>query len=187
MSKRDNPWKTLSVKDIYDNPWLHVAEHQVINPSGNPGIYGLVKFKNCAVGIIPVDDDGYTWIVGQYRYALDVYSWEIIQGGADPGEDPLVACKRELQEEAGLIARTWRLLSGEIHLSNCISSETGYVYFAEELSQTEASPDGTEVLQTKKVTLDEAVRMAQSGEIERHLSTSFKACSFASRLPVPKI
>lgn len=171
MSKRDNPWKTLSVKDIYDNPWLHVAEHQVINPSGNPGIYGLVKFKNCAVGIIPVDDDGYTWIVGQYRYALDVYSWEIPMGGVPVGTDMLAGARRELREETGLTAANWREIL-TVNISNSVTDETGIVFVAEGLTAGDTEFEDTEQLEIRRLPFDQLVDMAMAGEITDGLSVT---------------
>ncbi len=154
----------MSSKHIYSNPWMSVREDQVVRPDGQEGIYGVIETR-IATGVVALTPERDIYLVGQYRYPTDVYSWEIVQGGADEDEDPLTACRRELQEEAGLLAETWTSIGGEIHLSNCISSEKGYIYVAEGLSETEASPDGTEVLQLKKVPLDEAVRMAVSGEI----------------------
>lgn len=171
MSKRDNPWKTLSVKDIYDNPWLHVAEHQVINPSGNPGIYGLVRFKNCAVGIIPIDDDGYTWIVGQYRYALDVYSWEIPMGGVPVGTDMLAGARRELKEETGLTAANWREIL-TVTISNSVTDETGIVFVAEGLTQGEPEFEDTEKIDIRRLPFADVVAMAMDGEITDGLSVT---------------
>ncbi len=159
-----NPWKTISSRKVYSNPWMSVREDQVIRPDGQNGIYGVIDTRT-ATGVVALTPEHEVYLVGQYRYPTDVYSWEIVQGGVDEDEDPLTACKRELQEEAGLIAETWTPIGGEIHLSNCISSEKGYLFVAEGLSETEASPDGTEVLQLKKLPLREAVRMAVSGEI----------------------
>jgi len=136
----------------------------VIRPDGQNGIYGVVETR-IATGVVALTPERDVYLVGQYRYPTEMYSWEIIQGGTDKDEDPLVACQRELQEEAGLIAKEWTQLGGEIHLSNCVSSEKGYVYVAEVLSETQASPDGTEVLQIKKVSFEKALRMAQCGEI----------------------
>lgn len=171
MSKRDNPWKTLSVKDIYDNPWLHVAEHQVINPSGKPGIYGLVKFKNAAVGIIPVDDDGYTWIVGQYRYALDVYSWEIPMGGVPVGTDMLAGARRELREETGLTAANWREIL-TVNISKSVTDETGIVFVAEDLTQGEPEFEDTEKIDIRRLPFADVVAMAMDGEITDGLSVT---------------
>ncbi len=159
-----NPWKTISSRKVYSNPWMSVREDQVIRPDGQNGIYGVIDTRT-ATGVVALTPEHEVYLVGQYRYPTDVYSWEIVQGGVEEDEDPLTACKRELQEEAGLIAETWTPIGGEIHLSNCISSEKGYIFVAEGLSETEASPDGTEVLQLKKIPLSEAVRMAVSGEI----------------------
>ena len=102
-----NTWKTLESKDIYDNPWISVREDKVINPSGGDGIYGVVHFKNLAIGIVPIDKDGYTYLVGQYRYSLEEYSWEIPMGGGPLDIDKLESAKRELKEETGLVAHKW--------------------------------------------------------------------------------
>src|SRR5690349_10870140 len=105
-----NPWTTLSSRPIYDNRWINVREDQVLNPSGGPGIYGVVSFKNKAIGIVPVDADGNTWLVGQYRYTLNEYSWEIPMGGGPNEQDPLLSAQRELQEETGFTATRWTRL-----------------------------------------------------------------------------
>ena len=101
MSKHENPWKTLSGKRIYENPWIRLDEYQVINPSGGKGIYGKVSFKGKAVGIIPVDDEMNTWLVGQYRYTLEEYSWEIPMGAVPHDETYENGALRELKEETG--------------------------------------------------------------------------------------
>ncbi len=160
----ENPWTRLDSRTVYTNPWMSVREDRVIRPDGKEGIYGVVQTR-IATGVVALTPANEVVLVGQYRYPTEVYSWEIVQGGADQGEEPLAACKRELQEEAGLIAKSWRQLGGEVHLSNCISSERGFIYLAEDLKQTEATPDGTEVLQVRTVPLGEAVRMSVSGEI----------------------
>lgn len=160
----ENPWKTLESRTMYSNPWMTVREDQVIRPDGKPGIYGVVQTR-IATGVVALTPANEVVLVGQYRYPTKMYSWEIIQGGTDVGEDPINACRRELQEEAGLIAKSWYSLGGEFHLSNCISSEVGFIYLAEDLEETAASPDGTEVLQLKRVPLRDAVRMATGGEI----------------------
>jgi 8-oxo-dGTP pyrophosphatase MutT (NUDIX family) len=160
----ENPWKCLSSRTVYTNPWMTVREDQVVRPDGKPGIYGVVQTR-IATGVVALTPAQEVVLVGQYRYPTKMYSWEIIQGGTDADEDPMHACRRELQEEAGLIAKSWYALSGEIHLSNCISSEIGFIYLAEDLTETAASPDGTEVLRIRRVPLRDAVRMALSGEI----------------------
>ncbi|HXA02554.1 MAG TPA: NUDIX hydrolase, partial [Cytophagaceae bacterium] len=122
MEKDINPWKTLSTKEIYDNPWIHVREDQVINPAGGNGIYGVVSFKNIAIGIVPVDNEGFTYLVGQFRYALEEYSWEIPEGGGLKGIDILDSAKRELKEETGLSANRWTNIC-RIHTSNSVCDE----------------------------------------------------------------
>jgi 8-oxo-dGTP pyrophosphatase MutT (NUDIX family) len=160
----ENPWKCVESRTVYANPWMTVREDRVVRPDGRPGIYGVVQTR-IATGVVALTPGQEVYLVGQYRYPTRMYSWEIIQGGTDAGEDPIAACRRELQEEAGLVAESWYALGGEVHLSNCISSEVGFIFLAEGLRATAASPDGTEVLQVKTVPLREAVRMAVSGEI----------------------
>lgn len=159
-----NPWKRLDSRTVYTNPWMSVREDRVIRPDGKEGIYGVVQTR-IATGVVAITPNLDIVLVGQYRYPTEVYSWEIVQGGTDDGEQPLKACQRELQEEAGLIAKSWTPLGGEVHLSNCISSEIGFIYLAEGLRKTQATPDGTEVLKIKTVPIHEAVRMATTGEI----------------------
>lgn len=169
IDESKNPWTTLSEEVKYENPWIKVEEHQVLNPAGNPGIYGKVHFKNLAIGIIPIDDEGYTWLVGQYRYPLHEYSWEIIEGGGKIGVDPLESAKRELLEEAGIIAEDWELLS-TVQLSNSVSDEIGKIYVAKKLSFTQSIPEETEQLQLKKLHLSEVKRWADEGIIKDSLS-----------------
>ena len=129
----ENPWSTVSVKTVYNNPWIEVQHHEVITPSKTEGIYGKVKMKNLALGIIPLDDEMNTWLVGQYRYTIGEYSWEIPMGGGPIDLDPLESAKRELKEETGIEARDWQYLM-RIHTSNCVTDEIGLIYVAKELS-----------------------------------------------------
>ena len=160
----DNPWKTVSSRVVYENPWITVREDQVIRPDGLPGIYGVVGTR-AATGVVALSETGDIYLVGQYRYPTEVYSWEIIEGGAEAGEAPLDAAKRELAEEAGLAAEEWLQLGGELQLSNCHSSEIGYLYLARKLRAVPSSPDGTEVLKLKKIPLAEAAADAAAGRI----------------------
>ncbi len=144
-----NPWKITSEKEIYDNPWINVTEYQVINPSGNPGIYGQVHYKNIAIGILPLDKDLNTYLVGQYRFTLKQYSWELPEGGGIIGVDPLESAKRELLEETGLKASQWTEIQ-RMHLSNSVSDELCILYIARGLEQHEAEPEDTEQLIVKK-------------------------------------
>jgi 8-oxo-dGTP pyrophosphatase MutT (NUDIX family) len=164
-----NPWITLSSEVVYSNPWIEISHRNVINPSGGKGIYGLVSFKNLAIGIVPVDEDLNTCLVGQFRYTLNQYSWEIPEGGGPHGEEPLETAKRELKEETGLEAQSWTHI-GSIHTSNSVTDEFGHIFLARDLRQTEANPEETEQLALKKLPLREAIAMVERGEITDSLS-----------------
>lgn len=171
MSEQDNPWKTLSSKTHYENPWIKVDEHQVLNPNGNPGIYGVVSFKNRAVAILPLDDEGNTWIVGQYRYPLKEYHWELPMGGAPESEDLLTCAQRELKEETGLLAQDWQLVL-ELHLSNSITQEYGVAFIAKGLQQFEPEFEDTEKIEIKKIPAQELLERVLSGEITDSLTVA---------------
>lgn len=164
-----NPWTTLHEKQIYDNPWITVEEHNVLNPHGGDGIYGKVHFKNYAIGIIPLDEEQYTWLVGQYRYPLDQYSWEIPMGGGPLEKDILDSAKRELKEETGLSAEKWTEMM-TIHTSNSVTDELGFVFLAEDLTSGVTEFDPTEDLQVKRLPFTEALNMAMDGSITDSLS-----------------
>jgi len=152
MDENKNPWTVLDQKKIYENPWIELTEFQVINPSGGNGIYGKVHFKHKAVGVIPLDENWNTWLVGQYRFTLNQYSWEIPEGGGEMNEDTLEEAKRELLEETGLIANSWtKILT--MHLSNSVTDEWAVIYLARDLEEKEAQPDETEKLVVKKYLL----------------------------------
>jgi len=169
MSTTDNPWEIVSADVIYDNPWIKVTEHKVINPAGNPGIYGTVSFHNRAVAVVPLDVDGFTWLVGQYRFPLNQYHWEVPMGGAPKGEAAEDCARRELQEETGLIAGTLTAL-GEVHTSNCITDESGLIFLAQDLTPGEAEPEETEVLQLKRLPFEEVFQMVMDGRITDAIS-----------------
>ena len=163
-----NPWKKIRSKEIYKNDWIRVREDKVINPSGNNGIYSVVEAKP-AIGIVPITDDLQTYLVGQFRYTLNEYSWEIPEGGGLIGEDTLIGAKRELREETGLTANKWTFLN-TLYTSNCFTNEVGYVYLAEELEQGEAEPDDTEELAIKKLPFQEVWQMVLKAEIKDALA-----------------
>jgi len=160
----DARWTTLSSRTVYTNPWIEVSHRDVIAPTGVAGIYGLVHFRNRAVGVVPLDDEGYTWLVGQWRYTLDAWSWEIPEGGAPEGESALEAARRELTEETGLVASRWTPLL-ELHTSNSVTDEHAVAWLARGLTTGRAAPDETERLALRRLPLAEAVAMALDGRI----------------------
>lgn len=160
----NNPWTIKGKKKIYENKWITLTEYAVLNPSGREGVYGKVHFKNVAVGVVALDDDEQIWLVGQFRFTLDQYSWEIPEGGAPVGTDPLESAQRELKEETGLIAVNWKQLQ-TMHLSNSVSDELAIIYLATDLQEGEAEPEETEKLLSKKVSLEEAWQMVENGMI----------------------
>ena len=159
-----NPWKTLSNKTVYENPWIKVEHREVKTPKDTDGIYGLVHFKNRAVGIVPLDDEMNTWLVGQYRYALNEYSWEIPEGGAPLGESMLEGAKRELKEEVGITASKWTKIL-DFATSNSVTDELGASYLAQDLIFGETEHEDTEDITVKKLPFDEVVAMIFRGEI----------------------
>jgi 8-oxo-dGTP pyrophosphatase MutT (NUDIX family) len=163
-----NPWRTTSSKQVYENDWISVREDAVVRPDGLPGVYGVVHFKNVAVGVLAVEGEE-VYLVGQYRYPLDAYSWEIPEGGCPEGEDPLEAAKRELEEETGLRAERW-VRGGEAHLSNSVSDEYAVWFLATGLTQGEQRPEGSERITVRRVKLAEALSMALGGQITDALS-----------------
>lgn len=172
MENNGSPWKSLSSKTIYDNPWIEVVEHQIINPGGGKGIYGKVHYKNIAVGIIPIDDDGYTWVVGQHRFTLDEFSWEIPEGGSPKGEDLIETAKRELKEETGLTAESYELILN-MHTSNSVCDELAVIFIARGISKGEASPEESEAdLKLKRIPFEELYKMVMNGEITDSLSVA---------------
>lgn len=171
MSERENPWQVLGSNDVYDNPWFRVVEHEVIHPAGNPGVYGVVSFRNLAVGIIPLDDTDHTWIVGQYRFALNQYSWEIPMGGVPLDTDPLVGAQRELREETGLTANDWQQILS-VRVSNSVTDESGVVYVATGLRQGRPDFDDTERIEIRRLPFAEALKMVIDGEITDCLSVA---------------
>jgi len=169
--EQQNPWQTLSSQLIYDNPWISVREDQVINPSGGNGIYGVVHMKNKAIGIIPIDAEGNTYLIGQYRYSVNEYSWEIPMGGGLIGIDILESAKRELKEETGFTALRWTQIA-RLHTSNSVTDEEGFVFLAQDLIPGETEFEETEDLKIKKVSLAEAVRMVLADEITDCISVA---------------
>lgn len=170
MSEK-NPWQVISEKQVYDNKWINVTEYDVINPGGGKGIYGKVHFKNLAIGIVVLDEELNTYLVGQYRFTLNEYSWEIPEGGGPLDNDPLDSAKRELLEETGLVAHEWTIIL-RMHLSNSVSDEYSIIYLARDLEQHAAIPEETEQLIVKKIPFEEAWKMVENGLITDAMSVA---------------
>jgi 8-oxo-dGTP pyrophosphatase MutT (NUDIX family) len=166
----NNPWSTLSSREVYDNKWIQIEEHQVINPAGGKGIYGKVHFKNKAIGIVALDENNNTWLVGQWRYPLNEWSWEIPEGGGPNEDEVLLSAKRELKEETGLTANRWTMIQ-RAHLSNSVSDEEGFLFLAEDLTQGESQLEETEAdLKVWKLPFADALAMVLDGKITDSLT-----------------
>jgi ADP-ribose pyrophosphatase len=168
---RKNPWTILSSKEIYENKWIRLTEYDVVNPGGGKGIYGKVHFKNRAIGVVVLDDELNTYLVGQYRFTLDAYTWEIPEGGGSIDEDPLAAAQRELLEETGIVADRWEKIL-DFHLSNSVSDEFGQVFLAMGLHYRTSQPEETEELEVRKLPFEEAYQMVVKGEITDSLAVA---------------
>ena len=168
-NENENPWTVIDKNTVYENPWIELIHHNVLNPSGGKGIYGKVHFKNKAIGVIAIDKEQNTYLVGQYRFPINQYSWELPEGGCPIEMDSLQAAKRELLEETGLIAANWLRL-GDGFLSNSVSDEYAEYYLATELEQHESEPEDTEQLIVKKLPLKEVFSMVKEGKITDALS-----------------
>jgi ADP-ribose pyrophosphatase len=166
-----NPWKTLRSEKVYESPWVSLTKHDVLNPNGNPGTYSVVHFKNIAIGILPLDEEYNTWIVGQYRFPINQYTWEIPEGGGKLDVEPLDSAKRELLEETGITANTWTKVQ-EMHLSNSASDEFCVLYIAQDLSFGDAQPEDNEQLQVKKLKFEELYQMVCNGEVTDSLTVA---------------
>ena len=167
--EQTNPWLTHTNEVVYDNPWINVSHRTVTTPTGTKGIYGVVSFKNLAMAVVPIDDEDHTWLVGQYRYATNHYTWEVPEGGGPLDESPGDAARRELREECGLEAADLELLM-TAELSNSVTDERAHIYVATGLTPVPSDPDDTEVLRLRRLPVDEAIAMVMNGEITDALS-----------------
>ncbi len=179
--KEIGPWRVTSENTVFENPWISVVDHGVIHPDGSPGEYGVVNFKNLAIGVLPIDDEGFVWLVGQHRFPLDRYSWELPEGGGPIDVAPLTSAKRELEEETGLTARCWAELS-QLDISNSVTDERAICYFAWDLSSGVAAPEGSEALTIKRVPFNTLLEMVMSGEITDSLTIVMTLTAYAKAL-----
>ncbi len=164
MSEHKNPWTILSEEEVHDTPWIKIKKYDVLNPAGKPANYSTVNFKNLAIGILPLDEEYNTWLVGQWRFPVGAYSWEIPEGGGKKGVEPLESAKRELSEETGIKAKNWTKIQ-EFHMSNCVSDEYAILYVAQDLTFHESHPDEDEQLALRKLPFSKVYEMVLNGEI----------------------
>jgi 8-oxo-dGTP pyrophosphatase MutT (NUDIX family) len=164
-------WKVKSSRVAYENPWIKVSHDEVITPKGTDGIYGVVHFKNIAIGVLPIDEEGNIWLVKQSRYTLNQYTWEIPEGGCPDGENPVNAARRELEEEVGLKAAEVTELM-RMHLSNSVSDELAIIFIAKGLSAGQQALESTEDIEYKKMPLADAIEMVRRGEITDSISVA---------------
>ncbi|MEM9209788.1 MAG: NUDIX hydrolase [Pseudomonadota bacterium] len=162
-------WKRLASRIVFDNAWIRVLEDHVINPGGGENQYGHIHFKNVAVAIVPIDEAGQTWLVGQDRYTLNEYSWEVPMGGSPLDDEPIESAHRELREETGLSAARMTEIM-KVHTSNSVTDEVGYLFLAEDLTAGEPQPEQTENITAKKLPLADALDMVFRGEITDAMS-----------------
>jgi ADP-ribose pyrophosphatase len=166
-----NPWITHKSEKVYDSPWISLTKHDVTNPNGHPGTYSVIHFQNLAIGVIVLDEQMNTWLVGQWRYPLDKYTWEIPEGGGKIGIDPLISAQRELLEETGITAKKWTPIL-EMHLSNSASDEHCFIYLAQDLTFGESMPEEDEALEVVKIPFNEFYQRVESGEITDSLTVA---------------
>jgi 8-oxo-dGTP pyrophosphatase MutT (NUDIX family) len=171
MDQTKNPWTVVSEEVMYENSWIRVEHHEVLGPSGGPGVYGTVHFKNLATGVVPIDENGNVFLVGQYRFPLGAYSWEIPEGGGAHAATALESAQRELREECGLAAKHWTEIVS-MDMSNSVSDERSTIFLAWGLSGMAAQPDETEVLQIARVPFWDAVERVKRGEIRDAMSVA---------------
>jgi len=166
-----SPWQTVKRTEVYSNPWIRLEQHDVIRPDGAKGIYGLVDPTHRALGVVALDENNQIYLVGQYRYTLNRYSWEIPEGGGHPDKDPQREAARELKEETGLVAAHWQHLMS-LDTSNCFTSEIADVFLARKLTQSEACPEPTEKLKVIRVPFKTAFEAVLNGEITDAISVA---------------
>ncbi len=183
MEKKNGPWVIKSTVSKYKNPWIEVNEDQVIRPDGKPGIFGIVKMIS-GVSVLPLDDDGFVYLTEEFRYALGRDSIEAVSGGIDGSEKPLDAAKRELEEELGIHAQEWISL-GVVNPFTSVVHSPAYLFLAKKLKFSTKNPEGTEIIKTKKMKIEDAIKMVLESKIT-HGPTCVLILKAAHYLKKPK-
>ncbi len=166
-----NPWQTKNTATVYESEWIKVRKSEVINPAGNDAIYSVVHFKNLAIGVVPLDEDNNTWLVGQYRYPTNNYSWEICEGGGKHDVEPITSAQKELKEETGIIAQNYTEIM-RLHLSNSATDELAIIFVGRDLRFEDAEPEESEQLQVKKMHISEVFEWCMQGKITDAISVA---------------
>ncbi len=181
------PWTVNTARIAYNNPWIDIVDYGVTRPDGAPGQYGVVSFANLAIGVLPIDGDGFTTLVGQHRFPLDAYSWELPEGGGKIGEDPLASAKRELLEETGFRAANW-LNFAEFDLSNSVTDEKSVCFLAWGLQPGPAAPEPDEVLSHQGLSFSELHERVLKGDIRDSMTIimTLKAAALARAGALPE-
>jgi 8-oxo-dGTP pyrophosphatase MutT (NUDIX family) len=183
-----DPWVVRNVARAWENAWFVLDRHEVIHPGGAAGEYTVIRPRRIAVGVLPVEDDGSVHLVGQWRFPLGRYSWEMPEGGAEPGEPPLACARRELEEEAGLVAAAYLKIL-EMDMSNSLSDEQAIIYLATGLSPGAYQPEATEVLKHRRAHFTELLARVESGYIRDSMTVAavLRAYHMATKgqLPAP--
>ena len=179
-------WRSAGTETVFDSPWLALTRHAATAPTGHAADYAVVRFKNVGTGVLPVHDDGTVVLVGQQRFALANYSWEMPEGGAPLGEDPFDGVRRELVEEAGLEAAHWAPAL-TVEMSNSITDEIGKTWIAWGLSPVPVAPDPTEIIAVVRVPFLDLLNEIGRGTVKDSLTvaTAYKAYHMALNGELP--
>lgn len=163
MTQKHGPWTIQETNQKYQNSFIDVREDQVLQPDGQPGIYGTVTMKP-GVAILPIDSDHTVYLTRQFRYALGKESIEVVCGALEEDEPPFEAARREIQEELGIKAEEWNDL-GFFHMDTSIVHCPVYLFLAKQLTFTQTNQDGTETIEKLRIPLNEAIQMVMDSQI----------------------
>lgn len=167
-----DPYTVLERRMVYDSPWIRIREDRFRHRRGAEGRYAVCGFHRTACGVLALDAEDRVVLVGQWRYPLEAYSWELPEGGGDPAESPFEAMRRELAEEAGLTARIWEPLAF-IHTSNSSTEEEAFLFLATGLEPADGhQPEDDEELMVHREPLADCLRRVLSGEITDSLTVT---------------
>jgi ADP-ribose pyrophosphatase len=166
-----DPWIVKSMTRAFENDWFCVDAHDVLRPDGKSGHYGVIRIRRLAVGVLPIEADGRVHLVGQWRFPLGRYSWEMPEGGAQPGEDAQLCAERELSEETGLSAGSLVKVL-EMDLSNSLTDERAVIFLATDLRHGQAQPEATEVLRRRHAHFMDIVARVADGRIRDALTVA---------------